>query len=269
MSIRHKEKIKQMKPELIVALDVASSDDIPGIVDALPEEIAYYKVGLELFTSEGPSAFNYLKKRNKKIFLDLKLHDIPRTVARAVAAAARHEIALLTVHAGGGRDMLTAASEAAKEQGKSAPKLIAVTTLTSLNDDDLRKLGVSRHLAEHTIALGEMAISAGINGLVCSVHEAPVFREKLGDSPILVTPGIRLRVPEDATAGHVRLRQKASPRQVRPGSEADDQKRSATPEMAVKAGSNFLVVGRPILEAADPRAAATEILQQMEMTSLD
>lgn len=246
-----------MKPELIVALDVPSSAEIPQIVDTLPAEINYYKIGLELFTSQGPAALDYLKQKNKKIFLDLKLHDIPRTVARAVAAAARLGVDMLTIHAGGGRHMLKSAVDSARKQGDSAPKLVAVTTLTSLDQDDLSELGVSRPLKEHTLALGELAVSSGFDGIVCSVLEAGAFREKLGNSPILVTPGIRLRPDLPKGVG-------TTPGQVRSESKSvDDQKRMATPEMAVKAGSNFLVVGRPILEAPDPAAAAREILRQM------
>lgn len=229
-----------MKPELIIALDVPSSDKIPAIIDALPPAVQFYKVGLELFVAEGPLTFNYLLKSNKKIFLDLKLHDIPRTVARAVASAAKHGVNLLTVHAGGGREMLRAAAESAGEHHKSNLKIVAVTTLTSLNDADLTEIGVSRPLIDHTLALGELAVSAGIDGLVCSPNEASVFRKRLGNKPILITPGIR---PAGANAG--------------------DQKRIATPEFAVNAGANFLVVGRPILEAPDPRFAAEEILRQM------
>lgn len=229
-----------MKPELIIALDVPSSDSIPKIVDSLPTSVRFYKVGLELFAADGPASLDYLKRTNRKIFLDLKLHDIPRTVARAVASAAKHGANLLTVHAGGGREMLKAAAEAAKESGNSDLRIVAVTTLTSLNQADLIEMGITRPLVEHTLSLGEMAISAGIDGLVCSPNEAAAFRQRIGNEPILVTPGIR---PAGADVG--------------------DQKRIATPEMAVKAGASYLVVGRPILDAKDPSAAAAEIMRQM------
>jgi orotidine-5'-phosphate decarboxylase len=229
-----------MKPEIIIALDVPSSDKIQGIVDSLPPAISFYKVGLEIFTADGPSSFNYLKKTNRKIFLDLKLHDIPRTVARAVASAAKHGVNLLTVHAGGGRDMLKAASDSARENGNL--KIVAVTTLTSLNSTDLLEMGVTRPLLDHTLSLGEMAIAAGVDGLVCSPNEASAFRKILGDKPILVTPGIRPA-----------------------GSDVGDQKRVATPEMAVKAGASYLVVGRPILDAPNRKAAAEEIIRQMTL----
>jgi orotidine-5'-phosphate decarboxylase len=230
-----------MKPQLIVALDVQTSDMVKRLVDALPEEVAWYKVGLELFTSEGPAALSYLRKKNKSIFLDLKLHDIPNTVAGAVTSACRHGVSMLTLHAGGGRAMLAAAADAARKAGNSAPKLVAVTTLTSLGQTDLTDMGVVRPLTEHTIKLGQMAIAAGVDGLVCSPLEASMFRKEIGQGPILVTPGIRLA-----------------------GGDVGDQKRISTPQMAVKAGSNFLVVGRPITGASDPSSTSRKILEEIE-----
>ncbi len=230
------------KAELIVAMDVPSTEAAKAVLKQLPDTVKYYKVGLELFTAEGPEIVTYLRKRRKKVFLDLKLHDIPRTVARSVTAASQHGASMMTVHAGGGADMLKAAAEAADDFGKGAPKLVAVTALTSLNNQDMMLLGLTRSVTEHTFSLGQLAISSGMDGLVCSPHEAGAFRTKLGPDPILVTPGIR-----PAGAG------------------ADDQKRAAAPDKAVKAGANYLVVGRPILEAPDPGAAATAILAQMEM----
>lgn len=242
-----------MKPELVVALDVPSSAAASQVIAALPDEILYYKVGLELFAADGPKIFERLIAANKKIFLDLKLHDIPRTVAGAVASAARHGVALLTVHAGGGNDMLKAAAQSAREQGPNAPKILAVTTLTSLNENDLRELGIGRPLKEHTLALAQLALSAGSDGLVCSPHEAMAFRKAFGAEPILVTPGIR---PGPTTGER--------PRKVRAAKHSlDDQKRAATPELAVMAGANFLVVGRPILNADDPCRAAKDILEEM------
>ncbi len=229
-----------MKPELIVALDVPTADEIPAIVNSLPSEIIYYKIGLELFSASGPAALKFLTENNKKIFLDLKLHDIPRTVAKAVKAAAKYNVALMTVHAGGGRNMLTEAALSAASIGANAPKLVAVTTLTSLDQNDLTELGIQRNLAEHTAALGKLAIDCGIDGLVCSPLEVANFRTTLGEKPILVTPGIRPA-----------------------GGDIGDQKRVATPASAVKDGSSFLVVGRPILSADNPAEAATEILRQM------
>jgi orotidine-5'-phosphate decarboxylase len=225
---------------LIVALDVADTAAIAPAVDALPRAVDFYKVGLELFTAGGLAALAPLKERGRRIFLDLKLHDIPRTVARSVAGAARHGVALLTVHAAGGRAMLTAAAEAARAAGPQRPLLVAVTTLTSLDQGDLADIGVTRALAEHTLALGRMAVACGIDGLVCSPLEIAAFRRELGPEAILVTPGIR---PAGGASG--------------------DQKRVATPGAAIRAGASYLVVGRPILEAADPAAAARAILDEM------
>jgi len=229
-----------MKPELIIALDVPTAKKIPQVVDQLPERVVWYKIGLELFTADGPAAFTYLQNCNKKIFLDLKLHDIPRTVERAIASAARHQVAMLTVHASGGRVMIRAAAESARACGATAPRIIAVTTLTSLDAKDLMDIGISRSLPEHTLALGMAACEAGADGLVCSPLEAPEFQKRLGPKCILVTPGIRPA-----------------------GSDTGDQKRIATPRAAVEAGAHYLVVGRPILDSKDPRAAAEEILNQM------
>ena len=231
---------EDMQPQLIVALDIPGTDGITPLVNSLPSDIQWYKVGLELFAGSGPEALLPLRSAGKRIFLDLKLHDIPNTVARAVASVARHGVDLLTLHAGGGRDMLRAAVESAAAFGSARPRLLAVTTLTSLSEEDLRDIGISRGLLEHTLRLGEMAVAAGVDGLICSPHEAREFRRLLGNKPILVTPGIRAA-----------------------GADVGDQKRVATPEMAIRAGADFLVVGRPILAADSPDSAAREILRQM------
>lgn len=226
-----------MKPELIVALDLPSAKDIPAVVEQLPEAVNFYKVGLELFIAAGAESLNYLQRKGKRIFLDLKLHDIPRTVARAVNSASNYGVALLTVHASGGRAMLTAAAEA----GADHVDIIAVTTLTSLDQSDLTALGVARDLREHTAELGALAIDCGIQGLVCSPLEITTFRDQLGQDCLIVTPGIR---PANGNLG--------------------DQKRVATPSMAVRDGASHLVVGRPILEANDPGLAAEQILQEID-----
>ncbi|NLE67861.1 MAG: orotidine-5'-phosphate decarboxylase [Lentisphaerae bacterium] len=229
-----------MSPRLVVALDIPSSRSLPALLQGLPPALEWFKVGLELFAAEGPRALAPLREAGKRVFLDLKLHDIPRTVARAVDACARHGVGLLTLHAAGGRAMLEAAARAAREAGPRAPKLIAVTTLTSLDAGDLADLGIVRALSDQAEALAHLALEAGIDGLVTSVHEAAALRRRFGPKPLLVTPGIR---PADGAA--------------------DDQKRVDTPARAVRAGADFLVVGRPILEASDPRAAAEAILADM------
>lgn len=233
-----------MKAELIVALDVPSASDIVPIVSELPEEVQWYKVGLELFCAEGPRALAPLAERGCSIFLDLKLHDIPRTVARSVTSAAQHGAGLLTLHAAGGRAMIAAAAEAARTAGRAAPKLLAVTVLTSLDQKDLHEIGVTRPPSEQVLALARMAVEAGADGLVCSAHEVASLRAALGPEPLLVTPGIRM-----------------------PGEAVGDQKRVATPAAAVRGGASHLVVGRPILEALDPAAAARLILADMEQAA--
>lgn len=228
-----------MNVDLIVALDVPSVEEMEAALNRLPEEIEWYKVGLELFCAEGPGVLAPLQQRNKKIFLDLKLHDIPRTVANAVKTAAGHGVNLMTVHAVGGRAMLEAAAEAARECS-NPPKLVAVTTLTSLNQDDFTDLGISRSVSEQATALGNLAIRSGIDGLVTSAHEARPLRD-LFPKALLVTPGIRM-----------------------PGGETGDQKRVATPSFAVRQGATHLVVGRPILQADDPSAAVAAILADIK-----
>lgn len=222
------------QPEIIVALDVPTSREIAPVLARLPAELSWYKVGLELFCAEGPATLAPLRERN--IFLDLKLHDIPRTVERAVKSAARHGVKLLTVHACGGRPMLEAAAKAARETGPDRPRLLAVTVLTSMDANDLADVGVTRPVSAQVLALAELALSAGIDGLVCSPQEVGELRRRLGPGALLVTPGIRL-----------------------PGGELGDQKRVATPGAAARDGATHLVIGRPILEAADPAAAVRAI----------
>lgn len=230
-----------MKPEIIVAVDVPAATDVAPLLARLPDQLAWYKVGLELFTAAGPAVLAPFIARKKRLFLDLKLHDIPRTVANAVTSAAKLGVDLMTVHAIGGRAMLKAAADAAAAFGPNRPRLVAVTTLTSLSQDDFKDLGIQRTVADQALALTDLALSCGIDGVVTSVHEAPALRQKFGKSPILVTPGIR---PLGADVG--------------------DQKRVATPAVAVTAGSSYLVIGRPIVEAPDPLSATRAIQAEIE-----
>ena len=216
------------------------ADEVEGVLRRLPEEIRWFKVGLELFTAAGPAVLDSLRAAGKRIFLDLKLHDIPNTVAAAVRSAAGHRVDLLTVHATGGRAMLTAAARAAAECGDRAPRLIAVTTLTSLSVEDLQEVGIQRSIPDQSIALGRLALDSGLDGLVCSVHELSGLRTAFGPTPLLVTPGIRLA-----------------------GDAVGDQKRVATPAEAARQGSSFLVVGRSLLNAPDPAATAQRILADL------
>lgn len=230
-----------MKPEIIVAVDVPAVTDVAPLLNKLPDQLTWYKVGLELFSAGGPDVLAPFLTRKKHIFLDLKLHDIPRTVANAVTSAAKLGVNLMTVHAVGGRAMLKAAAEAAAAFGPNRPRLVAVTTLTSLNQDDFADLGIQRTVADQALALTDLALSCGIDGVVTSVHEAPLLRRKFGAAPILVTPGIR---PSGADVG--------------------DQKRVATPALAVEAGSTYLVIGRPIVEAPDPLKATQAIQAEID-----
>ena len=226
------------KAELIVALDVPSREAMEAKLAELPDSIGWYKVGLELFCAEGPAVLEPLRRRGKRIFLDLKFHDIPRTVGNAVRTAAAHGVNLMTVHAIGGRAMLEEAARAAASC-ENPPRLVAVTTLTSLGQEDFSDLGIGRTVSEQALELGRLAIGSGIDGLVTSAHEAKVLREAFPDA-LLVTPGIRL-----------------------PQGDVGDQKRVATPSFAVGQGATHLVVGRPIVQAEDPVAATAAMLNDM------
>jgi len=226
--------------ELIVALDVPSAADVKKLVATLGDSVGFYKIGLELFTAEGPDVVRAVKAQGRRVFLDLKLHDIPRTVERAVKSAMALGVDLMTVHASGGKAMLRATAEAAAEGGASRPRILAVTALTSLDQSDLTDLGIQRAMPEHVEAMGVLALSQGIDGIVCSPQEVARMRKVLGSSALLVTPGIRPA-----------------------GGDVGDQKRVATPAQAVRDGATHLVVGRPICEAPDPRAAAIQIVEEM------
>lgn len=222
-----------LEPNLILALDVDTLESAAGFVDKLYPEIKIFKVGSQLFTAYGPKIIELLHKKGAEVFLDLKYFDIPNTVAKAVAAAARQKVKMLTLHISGGKEMLEAAVFSAKQQAKAIaaarPLLIGVTVLTS-----------SAAKSKDALALAKKGINSGLDGVVCSVQEARALRKKINKKMIIVTPGIRFK-----------------------GGLKHDQKRTATVNEAVRAGSNFLVVGRPILEARDPLAKAKEILGDM------
>lgn len=225
---------------LIVALDVNSRAEASRAISLLPPEIQWVKIGLELFCAEGPSVLAPMREQNLAVFLDLKLHDIPKTVEKAVKSASKHGVQLLTIHASGGRDMIRAASDAAREIGENAPKIVAVTALTSLQQSDLADLGIQRTMPDHVRALAHLAIDAGADGLVCSPLETALLRRELGPTPLLVTPGIRAQ-----------------------NDEKGDQKRTLSAGDATRAGASHLVVGRPILAAPDPALAATRLIEEI------
>lgn len=227
------------RERLAFALDVTDLDEARWWISLLAGHIGVFKVGLELFVRSGPGAVALVRDAGARCFLDLKLHDIPETVERAVARACGLGVRLLTVHAGGGRAMLSRAAERAKKEGTGL-EIVAVTVLTSLDAGDLASLGVGASVAEHARRLARIAFDAGVRYFVCSPHEVAPMRAELGADAKLVTPGIR---PFSAGGG-------------------DDQKRVATAERAILDGADWLVVGRPIRDAADPRAAAEEISRQ-------
>lgn len=230
------------RERLIVALDFAGESHARTLVSQLGETVAFYKVGKELFTAVGPSIVRELVSSGKKVFLDLKFHDIPNTVAGAVISAAALGVSLLTVHASGGSKMLEAAANAAA-QSPTRPTVLAVTVLTSLAAPDLEEIGITCTVEAQVLRLATLAINAGCGGIVASAQEAVRLREALGTSFKLVTPGIR-------PAGGVTA----------------DQARVVTPEQAIRSGADYLVVGRPITAAADPASAAQAILQEIENT---
>ncbi len=223
--------------ELVVALDVPSRGEALGLVDRLGEGVDFYKVGLELYTREGPGVVSALQDRGKRVFLDLKLMDIPNTVARAVAAAADLGVDLLTLHAHGGPAMIEAA---ASESG--ATRLLAVTLLTSLSPDEIETVWNRPvdSVRTEVLRLARLSTDAGAHGVVSSPLEAGELRTLLGPAPLVVTPGVRL-----------------------PGGETHDQNRVATPATAVAAGASHLVVGRAITRADDPVAALGRVRASM------
>jgi orotidine-5'-phosphate decarboxylase len=226
-------------PRVIVALDFANAGDALALAARLDPAQCALKVGKELFVASGPEAVRRIVERGFRVFLDLKFHDIPNTVARACEAATRLGVWMLNVHASGGRSMLLAARDAVNRAAPGhlpAPLLIAVTVLTSLAEADLEEVGFAGDARALALGLAQLAIGCGLDGVVCSPVEAPALRRALGARAKLVTPGIRL-----ASAG------------------ADDQVRVATPQAAIAGGADYLVIGRPITQAADPVAALAAI----------
>jgi orotidine-5'-phosphate decarboxylase len=221
--------------QLFVALDTPSLADARSLAERVKASADGLKIGLELFVAEGPSAVTTLAREGLPIFLDLKLHDIPETVERAVARACALGASLLTVHASGGPAMLERAVARASKEA-SGLRVVAVTVLTSLDASDLDAIGVSRAPAEHALALAKMAHESGVDAFVCSPKEVSALRRALGPGAMLVTPGVRPA-----------------------GGESGDQKRTDTPEGAIASGASAVVVGRPIRDAADPAAAAAAI----------
>ena len=230
-----------MRERLIVALDVSSAIEAQKLVTRIGDVAGIYKVGLQLFIAEGPGIVRDLVSSGRRVFLDLKLHDIPTTVALAVKSAADLHVDMLTLHASGGSAMLRAATEAAAGR----MNLLAVTVLTSLNDEDMEEIGVAGHLSDQVLRMASLAKSAGCQGIVTSPREALMVRKALGEGFAIVTPGIRPA-----------------------GAETNDQQRTATPAQAISNGVSHIVVGRPITHAPDPAKAAQAVISEMEQARI-
>ena len=231
--------MSQHDPKIIVALDYADANSALALVDRLDYKMCRLKVGKELFTAAGPDLIRRLVEKQFSVFLDLKFHDIPNTVAKACEAASRLGVWMLNVHASGGLKMMQAAKEGVARSGHQ-PHLIAVTVLTSMSQAELADIGVTGDLQDHVARLASLTQQAGLDGVVCSAQEASMLRQRCGENFCLVTPGIR---PADAAQ--------------------DDQTRIVTPPQALALGAHYLVIGRPITQANDPLQALHAIQQSI------
>ena len=222
--------------KIIVALDVPTANEALRLTSLLSQEVGLFKIGLQIYTAEGPGLVRSVSSLGPRVFLDLKLHDIPNTVGRAVEAAGTLGVRMLTIHLSGGREMVRAAIAARSND----MLLLGVTVLTSSTDETLAETGITGNATDQVLRLAHLGVSAGIDGLVASPHEARRLRGEFGDKIKIVTPGIRPA-----------------------GSDAGDQKRFTTPREAVDAGADYLVIGRPITGAADPKAAVQSIVDEL------
>ena len=227
---------KNARDRLIIALDFPDPERALAAVHDLSGDVAFFKIGLQLYTAAGPEIVRAVRATDAKVFLDLKLHDIPNTVAKAVEAAAQLDVAMLTIHLSGGRRMI----EAAVASCPASLLLLGVTVLTSSDHETLRETGVDSHVEQQTLRLAELGAAAGIRGLIASPHELRPLRSRLGTDIAIITPGVR---PAWAAA--------------------DDQKRFTTPRQAINSGADFLVIGRPITAHANPREAVQKIISEI------
>lgn len=238
---------------LILALDLPTWREAEGIVQRLQGKVSLFKVGPELFTREGPHVIEKIRRRGGRVFLDLKLHDIPRTVAAAAAAAVEWGVFMLDLHVAGGQEMMRAAVAAVRERagglGVERPRLLGITVLTSLTDEDLRRLGIPHPVEIQVLQMATAAQQAGLDGVVVSPREAASIRTHLGPDFLIVTPGIRSPKPASEVNG------------------TDDQRRTLPPREAFQAGADYLVIGRPILRAKDPVRAVEALISAMEPPS--
>lgn len=223
---------------LIIALDVDSFSEMKAIVESTKSEVSIYKIGLQLFTSEGPSTIKYLKEMGKGVFLDLKLHEISNSVASAIHSAGTHGVDMVTVHASGGQQMMKAAVEAASAFPNL--KILALTVVTGLDNKALSEIGFELSAEELTIRLASLAASSGCHGVIASSMETEKLRGILGSEMLIVTPGIRPA-----------------------GSDSNDQQRVGTPTHAMISGASYIVVGRPVVQASDSGLAAREINEEI------
>jgi len=233
-----------MNERLIIALDIGTKDEMENIVNEIGEMVSTYKVGMQLFLSLGNDAIKFLKDKGKNVFLDLKFHDIPNTISKAVEASVNLGVDMITIHALGGFEMMETAQKMVWEKGRgNKMKIFAVTILTSLDEAFLRDvMGVmERSLKDEVLHLSTLAKSAGLNGVVASPYEVKDIKERCGEDFLVLTPGIR---PE--------------------GFNPDDQSRTKTPKEAIKDGADYIIVGRPIIFAEDRRKMVDLILQEME-----
>jgi orotidine-5'-phosphate decarboxylase len=233
-----------MQNPIIAALDVPTTEQALKLAKEIAPVVGAFKIGGELFTSAGPDIVRRVRDMGAAVFLDLKFHDIPNTVAKAVASATRLDVQMLTIHTSGGLEMMRAAEESAQQtalqSGRNAPLVLGVTVLTSMDGNALSEIGCEPNVGRHVERLANLAVQAGLRGLVCSPLEIAALRQILPGKIQLVTPGIRTGTEK-----------------------ADDQKRTLTPREAMDAGANWLVIGRPIYAAENPRAAAEKILKSL------
>jgi orotidine-5'-phosphate decarboxylase len=229
--------------KVVVALDFDNKEDALAFVDKIQSNDCRLKVGKEMFTYFGPEFVKELTSRGFDVFLDLKFHDIPNTVAKAVTAAAELGVWMVNVHASGGSEMMIKAKQALEKYGDKAPLLIAVTVLTSMGEEDLLGLGITKSPAEQVMALAKLTKEAGLDGVVCSAWEAESLKTNLGSDFILITPGIRPA-----------------------GTPSDDQKRIMTPAEAIEVGVDYLVIGRPITKAENPQNVLQSINSSLTLT---
>ena len=232
------------KNPIIAALDVSTAEQALKLAEQIAPAVGAFKIGKELFVSAGPDIVKKIRATGASVFLDLKFHDIPNTVAKAVAAATKLDVQMLTIHTSGGGEMMRAAEksahDAAKSLGLTAPLVLGVTVLTSSNNETLAEIGCETDTEKQVLRLAQLAVKSGLRGLVCSPLEIVTLRKILPPHIQLVTPGIRTGAEK-----------------------TDDQKRTLSPREAIQAGANWLVIGRPIYAAENPRAAAEKILESI------